>query len=289
MDRLRVSERLVDVSLRAACATTAVLLLLGAPTHAGPEDAANWARRQGCPAPAGQALRHVASLHQAALQMAAGFSLQNALTAVGYLAAQSAVVHISGALSDAEVGHILVGNYCKMLTDPVFRDVGVADRGRDLWLVLAAPVALPSARDAALINQRILDLVNQARAAGRRCGDLSYGAAPPLKLNASLSGAALAHSQEMATYGEFEHGGHDGSTPAQRVARAGYGAYQMVGENIAAGPTTAAEVTAGWLASAPHCQNIMEPGFSEIGIGFAVNTASSELIYWTQDFAAPRR
>jgi uncharacterized protein YkwD len=33
----------------------------------------------------------------------------------------------------------------------------------------------------------------------------------------------------------------------------------------------------------------MDPRFSEIGIAFAVNTATSELVYWTQDFAAPRR
>jgi uncharacterized protein YkwD len=52
---------------------------------------------------------------------------------------------------------------------------------------------------------------------------------------------------------------------------------------------TPAEVTQGWLDSPAHCENIMDPRFSEIGIAFAVNTASAEVVYWTQDFAAPRR
>jgi uncharacterized protein YkwD len=108
-------------------------------------------------------------------------------------------------------------------------------------------------------------------------------------LSAVLTDAALFHSQEMAAHNEFDHSGHDGSSPAVRVSRAGYGNYVIVGENIAAGAMTPAEVTQGWLDSPPHCENIMDPRFSEIGIGFAVNTASPQLIYWTQDFAAPRR
>jgi uncharacterized protein YkwD len=93
----------------------------------------------------------------------------------------------------------------------------------------------------------------------------------------------------MATYAVFDHRGHDGSSPAVRVERAGYGSYLVVGENIAAGAMTPAEVTQGWLESPAHCENIMDSRFSEIGIAFTVNLASSELVYWTQVFAAPRR
>jgi uncharacterized protein YkwD len=111
----------------------------------------------------------------------------------------------------------------------------------------------------------------------------------PLSLNPVLSNAALTHSQSMARYDEFDHRGHDGSSPATRVQRAGYGSYLIVGENIAAGAMTPAEVTEGWLQSPAHCENIMDARFAEIGIAYAVNTASSELVYWTQDFAGPRR
>jgi uncharacterized protein YkwD len=156
-------------------------------------------------------------------------------------------------------------------------------------MVFAAPVTLPGPGDADFVARQILDLVNRARASGRRCGGVAYPAVPPLTLNPVLSGAALMHSQSMARYEEFDHRGHDGSSPATRIQRAGYGRYLIVGENIAAGAMTPAEVTEGWLQSPAHCENIMDGRFAEIGIAYAVNTGSSELVYWTQDFAAPRR
>jgi uncharacterized protein YkwD len=93
----------------------------------------------------------------------------------------------------------------------------------------------------------------------------------------------------MAAHAEFDHRGHDGSSPSARVEGAGYTNYVIVGENIAAGVMTPAEVTEGWLRSPPHCENLMDGRFSEIGIAFAVSYSSGELVYWTQDFAAPRR
>jgi uncharacterized protein YkwD len=138
------------------------------------------------------------------------------------------------------------------------------------------------------VNRQILALVNAARAAGRRCGSRYFPPVGPLSLSASLTGAALAHSHEMAAYGEFDHRGHDGSTPSLRVQRAGFGAYRIVGENIAAGPMTPAEAAAGWLASPPHCENIMDGRFTQIGIAYAANLGSEAGLYWTQDFATPR-
>jgi len=252
-------------------------------------DAVNWARAQGCARSIRIPLRDSAKLRLAAQRLATGMSLHAALSSAGYLAAQSSAVHLSGAVSDAQVSSILAANDCAALTDPNLAEMGAQRRGRELWIVLAAPVALPSTRDAALIRRQILELVNGSRESGRRCGSKMYPAVPPLALNTELTDAALAHSQEMAVYDEFEHKGHDGSSPATRVARAGYGSYLIVGENIAAGAMTPAEVTQGWLDSPPHCENIMDSRFSEIGIGFAVNTASPQLIYWTQDFAAPNR
>jgi uncharacterized protein YkwD len=133
-----------------------------------------------------------------------------------------------------------------------------------------------------------MTLVNAARARGQSCGARYFAPAPPLAFNAALNQAALAHSREMARFAEFDHHGHDGSTPPQRIERAGYGAYRLVGENIAAGSMTPEEVMKGWLASPEHCENIMDPRFAQIGIAFAVNVASSAAVYWTQDFATPR-
>jgi uncharacterized protein YkwD len=264
------------------------LELLSAAAQADVIAAVNWARVRGCTSERAP-LRDNARLQQAAQHLANGESLQSSLTSAGYLAAQSSVIHLSGAVNDDQLANILVNHYCTSLADPKLTELGVQRRGRDVWMVFAAPVALPGPGDADFIARQILDLVNRARSSGRRCGGVAYPAVPPLTLNPVLSGAALTHSQSMARYDEFDHRGHDGSSPATRVQRAGYGSYVIVGENIAAGAMTPAEVTEGWLQSPAHCENIMDGRFAEIGIAYAVNTGSSELVYWTQDFAGPPR
>jgi uncharacterized protein YkwD len=62
----------------------------------------------------------------------------------------------------------------------------------------------------------------------------------------------------------------------------------VVGENIAAGQPTAEQVVAGWLKSAGHCANLMDPDFSEMGVAFAVAPQRGKAIYWAQLFATPR-
>jgi uncharacterized protein YkwD len=266
----------------------ALLGLFSATAQADVIDAVNWARTHGCTSSRAP-LRDSAKLRQAAQQLASGASLQSSLASTGYLAAQSSAIHLSGAVNDAQLANILANHYCGSLADPKLTELGVQRRGRDVWMVLAAPVSLPTPGDADLVARQILDLVNKARLSGRRCGGANYPAVPPLTLNPELSSAALTHSQSMARYDEFDHRGHDGSSPAVRVQRAGYGSYVIVGENIAAGAMTPAEVTEGWLQSPAHCENIMDARYVEIGIAYAVNTASSQLVYWTQDFAAKRR
>jgi uncharacterized protein YkwD len=266
----------------------AALLAVPAVARADLHGVVNSARLQSCHAPGFRVpLRDSAKLALAAARLANGQGLHASLAAVGYLAAQSSAVHVSGAGGDDELRRILAANYCATVADANLTDLGAQRRGRDVWLVFAAPVSVPAVNDAAVVGRQILMLVNDARASGRRCGSKTYGSAAPLSLNSTLTRAALAHSQEMARYGEFEHRGHDGSSPAARVASAGYGDYSVVGENIAAGAMTPVEVTQGWLASPAHCENIMDPRFTDIGIAFAVNLSGAELVYWTQDFAAP--
>jgi uncharacterized protein YkwD len=252
-------------------------------------DAVNWARLQGCHTPrAPEKLRASGQLDAAALRMAQGETLRAAVAASGYLDSESSVLHLSGSVGEGDVARLLTANYCRSLLDPKFSDLGVMRRGREVWLVLAAPASVPSAGDAVAVGRQILGLVNAQRARGRRCGNQVFSPVAPLVLNPALSAAALAHSRDMAEHHEFEHRGHDGSSPAQRVESAGYGTYTVVGENIAAGAMTATEVTEGWLQSPPHCENIMDARFTDIGIAFAINLASEERVYWTQDFAAGR-
>ena len=252
-------------------------------------DDVNGARLRGCRSASPGALLESPSLKKAAGILSRGAQLHDALESANYRASQSAVLHFSGEMSDADITHALTANYCRAVTDANFREVGIERRGRELWIVLAAPVKLLGSADASSASRQILDLVNAARAGGRRCGAKYFAPAPPLALEVHLASAALAHSRDMAQGDAFDHRGRDGSSPAERVERAGYGAHSIVGENIAAGAMSPAEATQGWLESPAHCENIMDPRFVHIGIAFASNPKSEIGTYWTQDFAAPLR
>jgi uncharacterized protein YkwD len=253
--------------------------------QAAPLNAANAARLHGCGASAAP-LSYNPRLQEAARRYSHGASLQSAIADSGYLAAGSAAIHLSGPTSDSEMQSMLAARECRTLQDGRIREFGAEQRGRDTWMILAAPVSLPAKGDAASVSRVILDFVNAARAAGRRCGGKYFAPAGPLALDASLTRAALEHSRDMAEHDAFDHRGHDGSTPTVRVERAGFGAHRIVGENIAAGAMTPAEVTQGWLASPAHCENIMDSRFTLIGIAYAENLHTASAVFWTQDFAA---
>ncbi len=245
-------------------------------------------RAQGCAGHAGvRAPLHVnALLNIAAARWSHGMPLQAAIEHSGYRQDQSAGLHVSGDLPALRMA--LSQRLCESLTDSGNSDTGILQRGADLWIVLATPFAAPAlAATANVVAGEVLRLVNAARAQPQHCGHGSFAAAPPLQLNAQLSRAAQAHADDMLRYDYFEHAGHDGSTPAQRVADTGY-SYRVVGENLALGPESPDEAVRGWLSSPGHCQNIMDPRFGELGVAFAMTRNGKPRIYWVQEFSAAR-
>ncbi|RZL35390.1 MAG: CAP domain-containing protein, partial [Rubrivivax sp.] len=105
---------------------------------------------------------------------------------------------------------------------------------------------------------------------------------------AQLTQAAVAHSDDMVAKNFFDHVGSNGSTLGTRVTAAGY-TWSSVGENIAAGQTSVAEVVDGWMKSEGHCANLMNAGFRDIGVACVAGGASNTYrTYWTQDFGTPR-
>jgi uncharacterized protein YkwD len=243
-------------------------------------------RATGCQGHAGTQvpIRISAALNAAADQWSHGTPLKPAIERSGYRQDQSAGLHVEGsaqALSDA-----LTQRLCVALTDPSMIDAGVLTRGEDVWIVLAAPFTAPAPADAGSVAGDVLRLVNAERSQVRHCGPAIMPAVPPLRLNPLLGDAALAHAQDMLRFNYFDHTGHDGSSPAERVAATGY-RYRIVGENLAAGPQTAQEAVRGWMASPGHCQNIMDDRFTELGVAFAANRNGPPRILWAQEFAAP--
>lgn len=165
------------------------------------------------------------------------------------------------------------------------------DSFRYYWTVLLAqPMASPTPPTvnptppstpvaAAAETKRVLEITNQARAQARTCGTKQMPAVPPLTWDDRLAAAAQSHSQDMVTNQFFDHRGSNGSSVGQRVRQQGYQG-SAVGENISKGHSTAREVVDGWLRSPGHCNNIMSPDFSQLGVGLIGNT-------WTQVFAHP--
>ncbi|MFI1165468.1 CAP domain-containing protein [Streptomyces sp. NPDC020801] len=133
-----------------------------------------------------------------------------------------------------------------------------------------APSAPTATATASGTTARIVELVNAERA---------QAGCSPLTLNATLTKVAQAHSEDMAAHQNMSHSGSDGSSPGDRITRAGY-LWSTYGENVAYGYATPEQVMAAWMASPGHKANILNCAFKEIGVGLAQPNA-----YWTQDFA----
>ena len=285
--------------------------------HADPLSVVEMLRAGGCGGivPAAAPLRHNASLDRAAEQWADGRSLEGAAEIAGYPLGSARGLRVMG--SDEALIQRLRGTRCDGVASRDLREVGSYRRGPISYLVLAsattiaapvpahatatttpradAPTARPPVSRAAtpspaspVLASRALELVNEARARGARCGAQSFAPAPPLSLSGTLAGVALGHATDMAVHDYFEHEDLTGQSPADRVRAAGYHE-KLVGENIAYGPQSVDEAVKGWLASPGHCQNIMDPRFAEMGLGLAPGrSAARRGLFWVQVLAEPR-
>jgi uncharacterized protein YkwD len=229
------------------------------------------------------------ALERAARDLARGVALEQGLKEAGYRATRSRSLSVQGAGVGAQAAAILSRPaYCPYFQEAGMADIGIYLDARQLWIVIAAPFAPSVGMSAPAALQRVLDLANRARGTARRCGERAFAAAPPLRWNDALAGAARLHAEDMARNDYLSHTGRDGSDPAQRVERAGY-PYQATGENIAGGVNLTPEnAMAGWLKSPGHCANLMNPAYTEMGAAFAINAQSELGVYWAQAFGAPR-
>lgn len=263
------------------------MLLASASANATLIDDVNNLRVSGCNSRAKLTpLKPSRDLDAVAKEWARGGRLRDALEKTGYRALNSASMRIEGAPNRQAMLAALAKNYCTTLTTAEFTTIGISQKSGDVHIVVALPFTTPTTRDAAAIATEVLRLVNAARGQPRRCGSRSFAAVPPLASSAMLNRTALIHAQDMATKNFFEHQGSDGSTVAIRATRVGYN-WRSIGENIAAGPTTAEIVVDGWLNSPGHCANIMGQTFTEMGIAFATSTKSDAGIYWAQVLGSP--
>jgi uncharacterized protein YkwD len=227
-----------------------------------------------------------AALDDAAREWSRSGELHDALERAGYRATSATSFHLQGSREDAAIRALLVEQACAAIDDPRYGEIGVFAAGDETWIVLAAHEPPPPRLEPHAVAQRVLALINTARAKPRKCGRDRLAAAPPLVLSPVLNEAASAHARDMAAHGFLDHRGWDGSLPGQRMTRAGY-TWRASGENIASGQRDEESVVAAWLASPGHCAALMSPQFTETGVAFALATSGRPTIYWTQVFAAP--
>ena len=233
-------------------------------------------------------LKPQAALERVAGDLARGAKLEQSLKQTGYRATRSNALWFEGdAVGEQVAGMLAKQSYCQQLQDAAISEVGIYQDARQVWIVMAAPFAPLVGVSERAAGQRLLDLVNQARATPRTCGDTRFKAAPPVRWNDVLAETSRLHSEDMVRYNYFSHSGHDGSDPAQRVERAGY-RYRSTGENIAAGQMKPEDAMAAWIKSPEHCANLMNPAFTEMGAAFAIDPRSEMGVYWTQTFGLPR-
>ncbi|MDP4084358.1 MAG: CAP domain-containing protein [Bacillota bacterium] len=122
------------------------------------------------------------------------------------------------------------------------------------------------------INQTALQVIQLTNVERKKNG------LAPLKADTSLSKVAQTKSNDMETKHYFSHTSPTYGSPFDMMRNFGI-TYSTAGENIAMGQPTAQDVVNAWMNSEGHRKNILNPSYTNIGVGF-----TSTGNYWSQMF-----
>ena len=100
----------------------------------------------------------------------------------------------------------------------------------------------------------------------------------PLQIDNLLMDNAEEKSLDMKNNQYFSHTSPTLGSPFEQMENNGI-TYKKAGENIAKGQQTPEQVVQAWMDSPGHRENIMNPNYTHIGVGY-VNGGH----YWTQQF-----
>jgi uncharacterized protein YkwD len=108
-----------------------------------------------------------------------------------------------------------------------------------------------------------------------------------LTVTAQLTKAAQAREDDMAAQEYFSHVSPQGIRAWSFIQAQCYG-YRSAGENLAINFTDSETLVAAWMNSPGHRSNLLNPQFTEIGVGIAAGEFKGhKTLYVVQLFARP--
>ncbi len=110
----------------------------------------------------------------------------------------------------------------------------------------------------------------------------------PLKTDQNLNNIAYQKAKDILDREYFAHISPTGEGAADLAERYGY-EYLLIGENLAKGIfADNQEIIEGWMNSPPHRENILKPGYEEIGIAIRKGDYQGDKVWvGVQIFATP--
>ncbi|HEV7505121.1 MAG TPA: CAP domain-containing protein [Thermoanaerobaculia bacterium] len=175
----------------------------------------------------------------------------------------------------------------RKLLDPQVLDLGMGLDQLDGVPLYVFLYAVPEAEHFSRETQGLGDL-GQVRSAMLAAvnAERKRAGSPPLAANAKLDQAAQRHAADMLARHYFAHESPEGHSVRERSKDAGYD-WRAIGENIAEGQTSVAEVMTTWMHSPGHRRNILDRNFKEFGVGLALGKSGGGYkVEWVQTFGA---
>lgn len=102
----------------------------------------------------------------------------------------------------------------------------------------------------------------------------------PLTLSQGLTDGAVIRSKEIIK--KAEHKRPDGSSCFTAVKKS----YLKMGENLALGQTLPETAMINWINSKGHSENILDPNFKKLGVGYTYDSNSKYKYHWVQMFGS---
>ncbi len=150
--------------------------------------------------------------------------------------------------------------------NPQFKDPNMIYSGQKVNIPLVDPATKS-------IEEQVLALTNKER---------TKAGLKPLTMNWQAARVARTKSEDMRDKNYFSHTSPTYGSPFDMLKSFNI-SYRTAGENIAKGQQTAQAVVTAWMNSEGHRKNILNPSFTQLGVGYAKGSST----FWTQIFMTP--